>query len=471
MRPVVGGFGPEILTAHDIVNDEPSDADQAGVLEPLAAALGNAAMCPEEFAAFSAALMSRHPSAIRYRNDIDPQDFAFPVRPIPWYSLGYQCTDPGVRPSRTLQYAAGDFFIQDSGSMLALAAADADHPPQRDRLICDLCAAPGGKSSALLESIGDGFLLANEPIQSRIAPLAYNLARTGSDRYAISSLDPERLQSRLGGIFDLVLADVPCSGQALLGRGKQSLAAVSKTQIEHSALRAKRILASAVNLLRPGGRLVLSTCTFAEAENESQVRWLLDQDGVTPEPLERLADYASDETGCSYRLWPHRHGCAGSFAASLRCDLEGAIPAASTIREKRKRGKKPERLPAEFSDWFDAMPERYQVAGAVIWAWPEDAPPWVESIAAGGPEAAYRTGQTWKPAHGVALRRTGALRATKGIEVDAATAQQFLSGQPIPCDASGWCVVRHQGRALGWVKASRGTGKNHLPAAARMNVE
>ena len=83
MRPVVGGFGPEILTAHDIVNDEPSDADQAGVLEPLAAALGNAAMCPEEFAAFSAALMSRHPSAIRYRNDIDPQDFAFPVRPIP----------------------------------------------------------------------------------------------------------------------------------------------------------------------------------------------------------------------------------------------------------------------------------------------------------------------------------------------------------------------------------------------------
>ncbi|QDV45347.1 Ribosomal RNA small subunit methyltransferase F [Stieleria neptunia] len=452
------------------MNDEPSDADQHDALQPLVAALGNAAMRPEEFAAFSAALMSRHPSAVRYRADIDPGDVGFPVRPIPWYSLGYQCTDPAVRPSRSLQYAAGDFFIQDAGSMLALAASDADRPPQRDRLICDLCAAPGGKSSALLESIGDGFLLANEPIKSRIAPLAYNLARTGSDRYAISSLDPERLQSRLGGIFDLVLADVPCSGQALLGRGKQSLAAVSKTQIEHSALRARRILASAVNLVRPGGRLVLSTCTFAEAENESQVRWLLDQDGVTAQPLDRLADYASDETGCSYRLWPHRHDCAGSFAASLRCDIDSSIPAESGFRKKRKRGKKQERLPEGCGEWFDALPQRHQVAGAVIWAWPDDAPPWLGSIAAGGPELAYRTGQTWKPSHEAALRRDGVLRASQSIDVDAPTAQLFLSGQPIPCDASGWCVVRHRGRALGWVKASRGTGKNHLPAAARMNV-
>nr|WP_286178207.1 hypothetical protein [Rhodopirellula sp. JC639] len=421
-------------------------------------------------AAFSAALLTRHRNALRCRSEIDQADLSFPVRPVDWYSLGYHCTDSEARPSRTLDYAAGDFFIQDAGSMLALAACEADVPPQRDRLICDLCAAPGGKSSALLESIGDGFLLANEPIKSRIAPLAYNLARTGNDRYAISSLDPEVLQTRLGGVFDLVLADVPCSGQALLGRGKQSLAAVSPTQIEHSALRARRILSSAIGLLRPGGRLVLSTCTFADAENESQVRWLLEKDGVAAEPIDRLADYASDDSGCSYRLWPHRHRCAGSFAASLRSDIGAAAAVEPASRKKRKRREKPERLPDELGEWFGVTPQRYQVAGAVIWAWPEDAPSWAESISAAGPELTYRTGQTWKPSHEASLRRTGALRGLQSVDVDDSTAQQFLSGQPIACALTGWCVVRHRGRPLGWIKASRGTGKNHLPAAARMEV-
>lgn len=348
--------------------------------------------------------------------------------------------------------------------MLALAACDADAPPVSDRLVCDLCAAPGGKASALLESIGDGFLLANEPIKSRIAPLAYNLARTGSDRYTISSLDPEALATRIGSVFDLVLVDAPCSGQALLGRGKQSLAALSEMQMEHSASRARRILKSAIKLVRPGGRLVLSTCTFAEVENESQVRWMLEQSGVSPATVPRLAGYSSDESDCTYRLWPHRHGCAGSFAASVQCEQ-----AATIGDKKRKRRKNQERLPPVLSDWFAALPQRYQVAGAVIWGWPDDAPEWVESISLRGPELAYRTGKTWKPSHEMAVRCQGITSASQSVDVDDETARAFVSGQPIPCDASGWCVVKHHGRPLGWIKASRGTGKNHLPSAARMN--
>jgi 16S rRNA C967 or C1407 C5-methylase (RsmB/RsmF family)/NOL1/NOP2/fmu family ribosome biogenesis protein len=410
--------------------------------------------------------MDRFHSAVRVRRDVAPESLPFLLRPIDWYSLGHVAVDPENRPSRTIDYAAGDFFLQDAGSMLALAGCDADAPPRTDRLVCDLCAAPGGKASALLESIGDGFLLANEPIRTRIAPLAYNLARTGIDRYAISSLDPETVADRLGGIFDLVLVDVPCSGQALMGRGKQSLSAVSESQIEHSALRARRILDSAIRLVRPGGQLVLSTCTFAEAENESQVRWMLEQDGVSPAPIQRLSKYDSGESDCTYRLWPHRHDCAGSFAASVRYD-----PTEQNVggrRVKRQRRKNKERLPGELSQWFDALPKRYEIAGATIWGWPEDAPGWVDSISIRGPEIAYRTGQTWKPSHETALRRQGPLGTLQSIEVDEKTARQFLVGQPISCDRSGWCVVRHCGRGLGWVKASRGTGKNHLPTAARM---
>lgn len=436
-------------------------------VDSLVAGLGTHALADAEMQSFCDAILSRHWSSLRLRRDVTRDSIPFPLRPVPWYPLGFDSLEPSVRPSRSIHYAAGDFFLQDSGSMLALAACDADDPPQPNQLICDLCAAPGGKASALLESIDDGFLLANEPIKSRIAPLAYNLARTGSDRYCISSFDPELLAGRLGGIFDLVLVDAPCSGQALLGKGKQSLAAVAKTQVEHSASRARRILAAAIDLVRPGGRLVLSTCTFAEAENEAQVSWLLEMAGVSSLPQPRLADYCSDPTGCSYRLWPHRHDCAGAFAASLSCDREA--PAAKTERKKRKQRKDSTRLPDELAGWCDHIPKRSKVSGAVIWGWPDDAPEWVESISARGPEMSYRTGQTWKPSHDLAVRRDGITGSVPSIEVDEETAFQFLSGQTIPCHESGWCVVRYQSRPLGWVKASRGIGKNHLPTAARMN--
>lgn len=420
-------------------------------------ALGRFAVIPEGIERFRAALFEHHLSAARLRYGLDEVTLPFASEPIPWYSLGFRPVDAG-RPSRTLEYARGEFFLQDAGSMLALAACDADGEQAEAPLVCDLCAAPGAKASALLESIGDGFLLANEPIRSRLAPLSYNLARTGSDRYVITSLDPDRLANQLPGVFDTVLVDAPCSGQALLGRGKQSLAALSPKQIEHSAARARRILVAAVQLLRPGGQLVFSTCTFAEQENESQVEWLATQPGVSVAPRTRLTEYSSGSAAC-YRILPHRHRCAGSFVGALQCDLP-------EVGLKRFKSKKPGRLPRDLESIFDPSPQRHHQSGAVIWAWPEEAPTWVESIAAGGPELAYRTGSTWKPSHAAALRRQRIARQVAELSDNVAT--QFLQGHPVDCEVdSGWTVVTSSHRALGWVKSSRGIGKNHLPAHAR----
>ena len=436
------------------MNRSADDEFERSLAAALGSVLGSSALPADELAACGDAIWKRHPPGVRLRSDIAPASLPFPVRQVPWYSLGYQSTDGDIRPSQTMHYAGGDFFLQDAGSMLALAACDADHPDDSNRRVCDLCAAPGGKASALLESIGRGFLVANEPIRSRVAPLAFNLARTGIDRYCVTNMDPDALAKRLGGVFDLVLADVPCSGQALLGRGKQTLAAVSQTQVEHSASRAKRILASAISLLRPGGTLVLSTCTFAEAENEAQVRWLLSDQDAEPLPLDRLSRYASDEVGCSYRLWPHRDGCAGSFAASLRSQRQS-----ETIAPRGKKTKKREKVPAEVASLFGELPARFQVAGAVVWGWPDDAPTWVESIAACGPELAYRTGQTWKPSHEAALRRSWPTSILPSTDIDDEQALRFLRGEPIECDQSGWSIVKHRGRPLGLTKANRGIGK------------
>jgi NOL1/NOP2/fmu family ribosome biogenesis protein len=355
--------------------------------------------------------------------------------------------------------------------LLALAACGADGPlPAADAageiLVCDLCAAPGGKATALLEMLGNrGFLLANEPIRSRVPPLSYNLARTGSDRYAVSSMDPDALADRLAGQFDLVLVDAPCSGQALLARGRQSAAALTSRQILHSAARQRRILSAAVRLTRPNGRLIYSTCTFAEAENEQQMQLLVEQNAVNPYPVDRLESYQC-QAAC-YRLWPQRHQCAGSFTASMQVVSGDSASWSAGRRPRRKQTAKP---PADLRRWFAVDEEQLRLDSreAAILGWPADAPEWLERIAMGGPELMHRTGQTWKPSHAAALRRVDRARSLRSIEVDDATAKEFLSGRPIPCHSTGWQVVRHQGRPLGWIKAGSGIGKNHLPQAARL---
>ena len=285
----------------------------------IQAALGQYPLSESELSEFQTALSARHPSALRLRREARANDFPFPTDPVAWYSLGRSAVDAEIRPSRIVEYFAGDYYLQDAGSMLALAVADADTDSLNGKLICDLCAAPGGKASALLEAIGDtGFVLANEPIRSRIAPLAFNLTRTGSDRYAISSQDPEELADKLAGTFDFVLVDAPCSGQAMISRGGQTVAALSAKQIQHSAARQQRILDSAIRLLAPGGKLVYSTCTFTSAENESQIQRLIDSGIAEPEICKRVADHESQALSGCYRLWPHRDQCAGSFAASVR---------------------------------------------------------------------------------------------------------------------------------------------------------
>jgi len=442
-------------------------------------ALGSIRLPPPEQSQFVAAMQQPHPSVLRCRREVDPSVLPWATEPIAWYSLARRTLDPQAQPSRSLAYHAGDFYLQDAGSLLALAVCDADtssrapswvtstaSPETARWLVCDLCAAPGGKATALLEALGEhGFLLANEPIQSRLAPLAYNLSRTGSDRYAISSYDPERLADRLGGIFDLVLVDAPCSGQALLGKGRQSSAALSSRQIEHSAARQSRILDAAVRLLRKSGRLVYSTCTFAELENEVQVQRLVDTRACVVQPVSRLSSYVSPCLEGCYRLWPHRHQCAGSFSASMEVIQKTEVP-------RRWKGGKPHKPPTDLSPWFDFGDAtfRFSTVGSMLLGWREEVPPWAVEIATGGPELAHRTGQTWKPAHAAALRRDVSPLARQRIDVDADTAIEFLQGQPIACEANGWQVVCHEGRPLGWIKGTAGVGKNQLFPAARVST-
>jgi 16S rRNA C967 or C1407 C5-methylase (RsmB/RsmF family)/NOL1/NOP2/fmu family ribosome biogenesis protein len=464
-----------------------SSAEELWSPQSVLEALGESTLSSSELGDFVTALQQRHRSVLRVRRELSPNVsdnvLAYDANQVPWYSLGFQATDASDRPSRHLLYAAGDYYLQDAGSLLALAACRADTNSLSGLTICDLCAAPGGKASGLLEALGEsGFLLANEPIRSRIAPLTYNLSRTGSDRFAVSCMDPEKLAGALAGQFDLVLVDAPCSGQALIGRDKRTTGALSLKQIQHSAARQERILNAAVTLLRPGGRLVYSTCTFAHAENESQTNRLVAEGVAKPLPITSLAEYATGEG--TYRLWPHRHNCAGSFAAALEVTKEDdddiAIEPSYRLKRKNSKRKDDQRKDEKrllqtiaLSDWYQSSTglKRMKLTDSVLYGWPEDAPEWVTEVAVDGPEIAHRTGQTWKPAHAGALRRASlcgaSLVGARAVDIDADTATNFFAGGTIRCETKGWHVVRYLGRPIGWTKASGGAGKNHLPSTAR----
>ncbi|MGI9471626.1 MAG: methyltransferase RsmF C-terminal domain-like protein [Rubripirellula sp.] len=438
-------------------------------LDEIASALGDIP-CPGSLDGFANSLARPYRNVMRCRRGIDPEALNLSTVEVPWYPLGRRPVEETKAPSRTIAYACGDFFVQDAGSLLALAAAGAGGDHVRGKLVCDLCAAPGGKASALVEALTDGpagFVLANEVIRSRMGPLQLNLSRTGSDRFAIVNEDPATLSTRLPGVFDLVVVDAPCSGQAMMGRGKQKTSALSEHQIQHSASRQRRILDAAVQLLRDGGQLIYSTCTFAEAENEGQMRRLIDQGIATPKPVDFLSQYETSP-GC-YRCWPHLHDCAGSFAASMTIHHD-QTPALPQRRRKKRHQSRSGKTSVDVTTWYNQLGDAPRLCqqDSVVFGFPVDAPSWVEDVAIGGPELAHRAGQTWKPAHAGALRRESQVLPSQVIEIDEDACRQFMRGEPIKCDARGWHAIRLHGRPLGWIKADGRLGKNHLPTAARM---
>ena len=281
------------------------------MIERLESLIGTA-----EIQDFERSLTSRPPKSIRPRIDRGNLALPFETRPVAWFPHGLEVVDPAIRPGGFLDYAVADYYIQDSGSMLPLAMLDL----QPDDWVCDLCAAPGGKATAIAETLGpDGFLLANEVIAGRLDVLRYALSRTGRANYCVTNLDPEPLAESLAGRFDKVLVDVPCSGQSLVGRQRQSESSFSPNHVQHCAARAKRILDHALKLVRPGGRLILSTCTFAVEENEAQIEAILESypERVSIVPFANLQAWQSPLRAGCYRLWPHRDRCAGGFAATL----------------------------------------------------------------------------------------------------------------------------------------------------------
>ncbi len=245
---------------------------------------------------------------------------------VPWTDTAYYLTE---RPVFTLDPAfhAGAYYVQEASSMFLEQVVK--QLPQINSIL-DLCAAPGGKSTLLLGCLpDDGVLLANEILPNRAAVLAENLTKWGDSRVLVTNNKPaDFMKTALQ--FDLVVCDAPCSGEGLFRRDPEAMKEWSAGSPAKCALRQQEIVATAMQLVKPGGFFIYSTCTYAVAENEAIVHELLEA-GSLPGNVDVDAAWGfidSADLGltrlrnCMYRAMPHRVNGEGFFLAVLHKPVE-----------------------------------------------------------------------------------------------------------------------------------------------------
>ncbi len=238
------------------------------------------------------------------------------TKAVPWIANGlfYEGED---RLSKDPYYFAGLYYLQEPSAMTPASLL----PVEPGDMVLDLCAAPGGKSTELGAKLkGRGMLVANDISNSRAKALLKNLERFGISNMCVLSETPQRLSGAFPGFFDKILVDAPCSGEGMFRKDRGMVKEWEEKGPEYYSALQRDIMGEAVKMLKAGGYLLYSTCTFSREEDEEIVQWVLDgfpDMELMSVPLFEGASGGIGLTGC-IRLFPHKIRGEGHFAALLR---------------------------------------------------------------------------------------------------------------------------------------------------------
>ncbi len=498
----------------------------------------------DEYAAFAAALDQSPVSGLRVNTlKLSLSQFQM-ISPfglgdaVPWCDSAFTLT-PGPSPAggggtvrepgKHPYHMAGLYYLQDPSAMSPaelLMSAPFDqhaetislhHTSDRGMRVLDLAAAPGGKTTHLAALMqGQGLLVANEIKDKRIGHLAVNVERWGAGNVVITNESPERLADHFGAFFDRVLVDAPCSGEGMFRKDMGARRDWSPEMVAGCAIRQRNILRVAAKLVRPGGYLLYSTCTFAPEEDEAVVNGLLnplpgageqtDENGSgqfevvalpqlagfmpgRPEWVEAGEKNKKQETKAELRgaarLFPHRVNGDGHFVCLLRRRASTNPVKDSRIKAEWSNNRLASPSTAQQRLWEEFAGEVLQVvipAGRLrvraerLYFIPEELPDFgnLRVLHPGVWLGTFKK-ERFEPAHPLALfLKPG--QAKKVLDLPSAETgerrsgerrsplQAFLSGETIPSDGSpGWTLVTVDGWPLGWGKGVQGILKNHYP--------
>jgi 16S rRNA C967 or C1407 C5-methylase (RsmB/RsmF family)/NOL1/NOP2/fmu family ribosome biogenesis protein len=430
--------------------------------------------------AFFEALQTPPPVSIHV-NPQKPLPFQIDLEPVLWNPNGYYLPS---RPVFTLDplFHAGTYYVMEASSMFLAEAVRQCVDLDEDLKVLDLAAAPGGKTIVLASILSsESLLLSNEVINSRYQTLKYNVTKWGYPNIWTSNNDAQGLK-KLGSFFDLVVVDAPCSGEGLFRREPEAATEWSEEQVQYCSARQKKILADTVELIRPGGCLIYSTCTFNTFENDQNARWLCEQMDLQPIrwPLSENGGIQATEYG--YQFYPHLVKGEGFYLACFRKKGEPILPK----RKKKNHKKGPlqkvsQKEISAFKHWIRAdknitaflHPKTGELH--LIPAQLEATAQWVaghiKKVHIGTTLGSLKREQLVpSPAWALSSWKAPDLPA---VDLDETAALRFLRKDLMSNDSipRGWQLITYKGQGIGWVKGLGNRVNNYHPNAWRIRMD
>ena len=389
-----------------------------------------------------------------------------PYERVPWCPNGYYLP---LRPAFTFDplLHAGAYYVQDASSMfLSHIIGQYVSAPV---VALDLCAAPGGKSTLLRSCLPQGSLLvSNEPMRQRAQVLAENMIKWGNPYTVVTQNYPADF-TPLSNFFDLIVTDVPCSGEGMFRKDEQAIRDWSLQNVDLCWRRQRDILQSIWPTLKPGGLLVYSTCTFNRFEDEDNVQWIASHLGaeVLSVPVQTHWNICGE-----YHFLPGRIRGEGQFMAVLRKDAGNGNAQPYNARPFKMSPAKsePKALRQWVGDGFSFFMEKDEYQ-----AFPAEYMPQLAALRSGlnvlasGVRLAVMKGKDWQPSHSLAMSTSCCKDCFPVAEISYEQALAYLRHESLQIDApKGYVLLSYANQPLGFVKNIGNRANNLYPAEWRI---
>ena len=397
----------------------------------------------------------------------------FPTSKIPYVENGFYFEYDGI--GNHPYHHAGMIYIQEPAAMVPVESIDI----QPQWKVLDLCAAPGGKSSQIKNKLGEnGVLVSNEIVPSRCKILTGNMERMGFKNTVTTCMHPQRLSKIFPATFDMIMVDAPCSGEGMFRKEEIAIDEWSPENVKMCAERQEEILDCAVKMLKSGGYIVYSTCTFSHEENEMTVDAFLERHPefeIAP-TTERVRVNTTDGVkfdGCkcenihyARRCYSHKTKGEGQFVAVLHNTNENCTGKSIPATNKDKIDK-------TVIDFLNDTLEDYDKNNVIMYNgnpvyFTPDFPIEKGTAFSCGVTIGEIRKNYIQPHHQFFMAMGNVFKRKINLTADSEEIKKYLHGEEFETDCqNGWSVVMVDGCTVGGVKVSNGKAKNHYPKGLR----
>lgn len=403
----------------------------------------------------------------------------FTLTSIPWVEEGFYYLNT-ERPGQHPYHDAGLYYIQEPSAMAVGEFVDAK-PGER---ILDLCAAPGGKTTHIaMKMKQSGLLVANEIYPKRAKILSQNIERMGIKNAVVTNERPEKLAKKFSGFFDRILVDAPCSGEGMFRKDPDAIDEWSPDKVRQCAIRQQHILESAKKMLKVGGTLVYSTCTFSPEENEGTINQFIKKnpdfsiekvtiyDGFDRGRLNWMED-PIDGIEDTFRIWPHQVKGEGHFVAVLRKKDGEEVRKYKYAKTIHFKSLLKNYYQFAKDNLYETPEGHFAMFGDQLYLLPEGMVDLEKlKVVRPGWHLGTLKKNCFKPSHALAicLQHHDVKRT---MNFDKNEIIKYLKGESMMATGEkGWHLIEVDGFSIGWGKLSNGILKNHYPKGLRWKIQ